>query len=112
MGKDVICINGSFPPDYVEFYQKHGVVTPEQGKLYTVREVINHASKTAGGDTVGILLEEIVNPPVPIQTAILSGNREPSWAISRFRNLDGTELEADEVREMVKEGFKEIYIYK
>ena len=36
---DLICINNTFPPDYLTFYKANGVKIPEINKVYTLRHV-------------------------------------------------------------------------
>lgn len=82
---DVICINSSFTPKQLEYWKQHGVVHPEQNKLYTVREVVRHTNSK-----VGIRLEELVNPKIKIKHQVLTEVfLEPSWNIERFRTLQG-----------------------
>jgi len=98
---ETICIDGSFTADTLEFYKKYGVSVPQQDKIYNFRDVINHASKTAGGETIGVLLEEIINPNVPIYTPILGETwREPTFSIKRFAKLDGSEITKEEIKEL------------
>lgn len=89
---EVICINGTFPADVLEFYAVHGVQIPEKDKIYTVRNVIRHTNfKT------GFLLNEIQNPEVPISTAFGLISREPTFDIKRFTTLLGDVLEEKEL---------------
>lgn len=95
MDEQVICVDDVFPNDFLILYKKYGVSTPVEGKIYTPREVVKHAH-----GPVGILLEEIKNPEVPVPHSIM-GNimREPTWAIRRFTHLNGTPLTEAEVKE-------------
>lgn len=97
---DLICTNGKFSAEVLDFYNKHGVSTPVVDKMYTLREII----KTTNGKT-GVRLEEIKNPKVPIVHKILNQNVmvEPSFDINRFCKLNGELLSSDEVRELIKE---------
>lgn len=95
---EVLCIDGNFSKETLEFYKIYGVITPIQDKIYNIREVINHASKPSGGETIGVRLEEIINPKVPIETSLLGKTMiEPSFALYRFRRLDGSILTKKEV---------------
>lgn len=101
---EIICVNALFPVDYLEFYKEHGVVTPQQDKMYTIREVRRDTSKIGSTDNIGFLLEEIVNPKVPVTTPLLGTYyTEVSFAHWRFRHLNGDEITIDSLREMIKE---------
>ncbi len=92
---EVLCINGTFAADVLEFYAVHRVQIPEKDKIYTVRNVIRHTNfKT------GFLLNEIQNPEVPIGTAFGLISREPTFDIKRFTTLLGDQLEE---KELIKE---------
>ena len=95
---DVICIDGGFSSKQLQFWALHGVKYPEQEKMYSIREVVKHTN----GET-GILLEEIVNPLVPVKHLILGViNREPTFNLKRFRTLDGKQIS----KEMLQEFFR------
>lgn len=99
MENEVICVDGSFPSDYLSFYREHGVTTPVEGKMYSFREIIKN---TRG--TIGVLLNEIVNPKVPDPHPILGNTmREPDWKIERFSNLDGSELTREQAIEIERQ---------
>ncbi|MEI6186934.1 MAG: hypothetical protein WCP46_00330 [Alphaproteobacteria bacterium] len=101
---EVICINGKFPPETVAFYTQYGVQSPKQDKIYNIRQVINHATKPGDGNKIGVLLEELKNPKVPVQNPILGETMmEPTFDIKRFSNLDGTEINE---KELIKETIK------
>lgn len=104
--KDILCVNGSFPPDMVEFWEAHGVVKPEQDKMYTVREVVRHSN-----GLTGLRLEELVNPKVPIMNEIMGYIEiEPSFNINRFAHLDGSPVDAKELElEAPYQGEKQTY---
>jgi len=100
---DVICIDGKFSSEQLEFYSRHGVVFPEQESFYTIRDVIiNSNGKT------GILLEEIVNPKVPIEHPLLGQvvMMEINWDVKRFRNLDQSELNISEIKKQLADFVK------
>jgi len=91
---EVICVDGKFPPDYLDFYSKHGVSTPIQDKIYTIRSV----SRNSEGN-YEILLEELINPPIPIKHKILGTTlKEPAWKISRFRTLNMEQINTEELK--------------
>jgi len=99
MAKELICINNKFPPDYLAFYKQHGVIIPEQDNIYSVRSI----SKNSNGDWE-ILLNEIINPEVPIKHPILGiAHKEPAWKVSRFANLDQSSISQEEIDEIKKE---------
>lgn len=82
---EIICVNATFTPKQLEYWRQHGVIHPEQDKLYSIRKVIKYVN----GKT-GILLEEIVNPVLTVKHKVLgSVTVEPSWNLERFRTLQG-----------------------
>ena len=92
---EAICINGSFPGEYLAFYAQNGVKTPNQDSIYNFRSV----SRNSQG-RYEVLLEEIINPEVPIKHPILGVSyKEPAWDLNRFRTLSGDTI----TEEMVKE---------
>jgi hypothetical protein len=91
-GQKVICINDTFPEFVRAIYKQ----LPVKGKIYTVREVFLGREKIVkGGDTatVGLLLEELHNPPDPFH----QGQQELGFSSERFAPLD--ELPAEESEE-------------
>lgn len=83
----VICINGEFTQLARQVYEKYGVVTPQEGVLYNIREVVN----TRYGK--GLLLKELVNPKMYCYNiGEVEMWAEVNWKISRFTNVDGTEI--------------------
>jgi hypothetical protein len=93
MNKEILCVNAEFTLDQLTFWKKHGVVAPELNKMYCVRDVIVHVDNAG----TGILLEEIVNPKVPVQTSFGVVEREPTFSITRFRDLHGLPLKKEEI---------------
>lgn len=94
---DVICINSTFPSEWLDIYRKHGVIPPTKETLYTIRSARRH---TTG--RIGVLLEELVNPSVPMIHPILGKQwMEPTWAIERFRHLNNTPITEEEIREFI-----------
>jgi hypothetical protein len=75
---EIICVDGSFPVDKLEFYKLHGVSVPQQDKLYNIRAVINNSNGKKG-----ILLEEIKNPTIPFKHPIIKPPASP-FAKSMF----------------------------
>lgn len=99
MSSEYLCVDGVFSPDAMEFYAKFGVTVPKQDKLYTPRNI----SRNSEGNWE-ILVNEIVNPLVPIKHAILNvTEKEPAWAIKRFKNLDMTDISIEQIQELIKE---------
>lgn len=100
---EILCVNGKFPADFAAFYKEHGVKTPEQDKIYNIRAVIRHASKVGDEGAIGLWLEELPNPKVPVQHPVLGEQMvEPSWHQDRFRTLKGEHIDIAALREMVK----------
>lgn len=98
-GKEIICIDGGFTSDQIAFWTYHKVVWPEEGKMYAIRSIISNSN----GDT-GFLLEELVNPKIPIQHPILGVTMiEPYWHIRRFSHLNGDLITQEEAKEMDRE---------
>lgn len=79
-GSIVELIDDSFTESWVLKVAKSGGRIPVKGVPYTVRQI----RKSRHSDKTGILLEEIVNPKVPLydDTPI-----EPGFVIERFREL-------------------------
>ncbi len=99
MNKEIICIDSSFAPDVIEFYNRHGIVTPLTDVLYSVRGI----NKGSGGKWE-VLLQEIVNKEVPIKHFGGVQMKEPAWdLLRRFRNLDGTDITIAEIKELIEE---------
>lgn len=95
---DIICVNGNFTSDQLEFYKQHGVACPEQDKMYNIRAVINNTNGKKG-----ILLEEIKNPVIPFKHPILGiAHNEPNWDLNRFRNLDQSNITQEQLNEITK----------
>ena len=91
---DIICVNDTYLPEVLAFYNKHGVTIPKKDKIYTIRQVRNERG------TIGFLLNEIINPEVPIKSMI-GGARmiEPSFKHSRFTTLLGDKIELENLIE-------------
>jgi hypothetical protein len=77
-GSLVVCINDVFSSIVVKLIPNR----PKQGKIYTIRQLVNHETN---GKT-GILLEEITNEPLLLPS--IDGMFEPSFDINRFVPLD------------------------
>ena len=91
-GQKVVCINDTFPEILRAIYQQ----LPVKDKVYTVREVFLGREKIVNGAdtaTVGLLLEELRNPPDPFH----AGQQELGFSSERFAPLE--ELPAEEAAE-------------
>jgi hypothetical protein len=91
-GQKVVCINDTFPDIIRAIYKQ----LPVKGVTYTIREVFLGREKVVrGGDsaTVGLLLNELTNPPDPFH----KGEQELGFSSERFAPLE--ELPAEEIAE-------------
>ncbi|HEX2099316.1 MAG TPA: hypothetical protein VHF69_01560 [Candidatus Synoicihabitans sp.] len=82
-GQRVVCINDTFPAVIRAIYQQ----LPVKGTTYTIREVFLGREKIVkGGEsaTVGLLLEELHNPPDPFH----QGQQELGFSSERFAPLE------------------------
>jgi len=97
-GQRVVCINDTFTQFVRALYKQ----LPVKDKTYTIREVFLGREKIVkGGEsaTVGLLLEELHNPPDPFH----AGKQELGFSSERFALLD--ELpDAENVEEEVAAG--------
>lgn len=90
-GQKVVCINDRFPAMVQAIYKQ----LPVKGTTYTIREVFLGREKVVkAGDsaTVGLLLEELVNPPDPLH----KGQQELGFNSERFAPLEEIPDEAAE----------------
>jgi len=95
-GQKVVCINDSFS----QFVRAIYLQLPVKGKTYVVREVFLGREKLVkGGDsaTVGLLLEELRNPPDPFH----AGQQELGFSSERFAPLQEQPAEQAEEEEML-----------
>jgi hypothetical protein len=98
-GQKVICVNDLFSPTVRALYKQ----LPVKDTIYTVREVFLGREKIVkGGDsaTVGLLLEELVNPKDPFH----QGEQELGFSSERFAPLNELPDEKAEVEEVVAVG--------
>ncbi|HLP07631.1 MAG TPA: hypothetical protein VK178_05660 [Opitutaceae bacterium] len=98
-GQKVVCTNDSFSAVVRAIYKQ----LPVKGVTYTIRDVFLGREKVVkAGDsaTVGLLLEELVNPPDPLH----KGQQELGFNSERFSPLE--EL-PDEVAEEAMAGVAE-----
>lgn len=92
-------MNDVFSPTVRSLYQQ----LPVKDTIYTVREVFLGREKIVkGGDsaTVGLLLEELVNPKDPFH----QGEQELGFSSERFAPLNELSDEKAEVEEVVAVG--------
>ena len=92
---EIICINNKFPKETLEIYKEFNVKIPELNKIYSIRKIRNERG------TIGFLLNELINPDVPIISPINGKVSwiEPSWKHSRFTTLTGQKIEIEELKE-------------
>jgi hypothetical protein len=98
-GQKVVCINDSFS----EFVRALYTQLPVKGDTYTIREMFLGREKIVkGGDsaTVGLLLEELVNPPDPFH----AGQQELGFSSERFAPVEELPAEEEEQEEEVAIG--------
>lgn len=98
-GQKVICVNDAFSPTVRALYKQ----LPVKDTIYTVREVFLGREKIVkGGDsaTVGLLLEELVNPKDPFH----QGEQELGFSSERFAPLNELPDEKAEAEEVVAVG--------
>lgn len=86
----VICIDDKFDQRSIDLIGQRPIIN----KIYNIREVI----PTLDG-RVGVLLEELINPPIEISKGMFA---EPRFDINRFRHLDMTPLTKEEITELKK----------
>ena len=86
VGSLIECVNGNFSPDTYDFVPNR----PVKGNHYMVREIRDR------GGNVGILLEEIANPPLKNGKGVFF---EPTFKAERFREIDGLDEAIEELLE-------------
>jgi len=100
VGQKVICVEASIKSEHIftalELYSQW----IKKGEKYTIRAILDN------DDIVpGILLEEIVNPPVYID--LIKREQEPAFGLFRFREIDEEDIKAiNSMEEIVTEIFK------
>lgn len=95
-GQKVVCINDTFPPYVIALYKQ----LPKKGDVYTVREVfLGREKMVKGGEsaTVGLLLEELKNPPDPFH----QGSQELGFSSERFAPVEELPDEEAEVEQAI-----------
>lgn len=90
---EVICVSEDYDNETLSFWHKHGVIHPKQDAIYN----INSQKKHSNGK-IGVTLEEINNPKVPIDHHILRIiMMDVTFSINRFRKLNGEKVKAKEL---------------
>ncbi len=98
-GQKVVCVNDTFSPTIRALYKE----LPVKDNIYTIREVFLGREKIVkGGDTatVGLLLEELVNPRDPFH----QGEQELGFTSERFAPLNELPDETEKIEEEVGAG--------
>ena len=94
---EVICIDDTFPQPVLDIYKEFGVKIPLKDKIYTIREIKKHTT-----EGTGVLLNEIVNPNIPVKHPVLGWTSfEPTFNIKRFATLLGQPVVKEEVEDEV-----------
>jgi hypothetical protein len=102
VGQQVVCIDDYFAGPLAKYY----VNLPVKGKAYTIRAIylgraIMHGSQPGGSDgEIGLLLQELVNPPDPRNKHRL----ELGFKAERFRPLQEMDTETENEDELVMTG--------
>jgi hypothetical protein len=98
VGDEVICINDTRPDKHQDYIIPNW---PVKDNIYTIR-----AFQDNEGIVVGILLEEIENPEVPIQ--LIHRVQEPAFATWRFAKHRSAYMIEEESEEVEEEIFQEL----
>ena len=99
-GKRIVCINDSFDP----IQQQEIPNLPKQDEVYTVRDAFQVTRNGTSSGIWAVHLAEIKNPMLPHPSGL--GSFEPSFAATRFAELNdeqATAAEQKEVEEMLKQ---------
>ncbi len=83
IGSKVVCVDDAFRADIKAIYKQ----LPVKDNTYTVRQVFLGREKMVKGNetaTVGILLEELVNPQDPFHVSF----QELGFSAERFREVE------------------------
>jgi hypothetical protein len=99
-GQKVVCINDVFAGFIRAIYTQ----LPTKGKTYTIREVFLGRERVVNaGDTatVGLLLEELHNPPDPFH----AGRQELGFSSERFAPLEEQPMEEIQDQAIVDAGW-------
>lgn len=90
---EIICINDIFSQEVRAIYEQYGVVTPREGVYYSVRNIV------ISRKGIGFLLNELINPKIPIGEGENGFMVEPNFNTNRFANLDGSEITQQQLNE-------------
>lgn len=85
VGKKVICIDDSIKPGKEDFVKYAFPSWIKEGKVYTVRAVVENQ-----GIVPGLLLNEVLNPHIFIH--LIKTYQEPAFRLDRFKELDEDSL--------------------
>lgn len=88
IGTLVECIDGSFSQKQLLALKQ----IPVKGNHYFIREIVEYPHG------VGVLLEELRNPLIQAYGSML----EPSFAVERFREIEGLDEAVDELLEVLE----------
>jgi hypothetical protein len=94
-GDKVICVNSYIAPHTAQEIRKDVPNWVRKGETYTIREIVDFDF------VVGLLLEEIKNPPIYFKA--VDKVVEPTFLMSRFRKLETKKVNQSK-RETVCEG--------
>lgn len=104
---EVLCHNGKFSEEVLEFFRLNAVSWPLEDKIYNIREVRREYGKVGSSDNLGVLLEEIINPKVDTYHPVLGTVKiEPSFSIRRFSTLQGDLVTREMISELIKQPVK------
>lgn len=85
VGKKVICIDDSIKPGKEDFVKYAFPSWIKEGKVYTVRAIVENQ-----GIVPGLLLNEVLNPHIFIH--LIKTYQEPAFRLDRFKELDEDSL--------------------
>ena len=93
VGQQVVCVDDRFPTPLAKYYTN----LPVKGRTYTIRAVflgrrVMHTAPGAADGEIGLLLQELVNPPDPRN----KHGQELGFNSERFRPLKELETNAEE----------------
>ncbi len=104
VGKKVVCIDDSIKPGKEEFVKYAFPSWIKEGKVYTVRALVDNQ-----GIVPGLLLNEVVNPHIYIH--LVKTYQEPAFKLDRFKELEEDSLAEDLIDELKLELELEDFVY-